>query len=124
MSLIVVRKDVPYVVIVSDTKLIYPDHETKRSKDNPGEGTIKTIILEGNLCISFAGVVVHAESAFKEIAPSTDRNNVIAILEKYHKKSNRETEFLVCAVLPEPLIHKIKDGESKSVHSSWIGDQA
>jgi hypothetical protein len=123
MSLIVARKEGNQIAIVSDTKLTYPNHEVKGQKDNPTEGIIKTIILSPDLCISFAGEIDHAENALKEIDNNCNHNDVIAILYKHHKISNQETEFLVCSGKPSPIIHKIKDNESKEVHSSWLGDK-
>lgn len=124
MSLIVARKDGPQIIIVSDTKLTYPNHELKRQKQKPSEGAIKTIILNDHLCVSFAGDVRHAKNAFLEIQRNDSISEVIEILHKHHDVSSHETEFLLCAGNPFPFIHKIKDGESKKVESAWIGDQA
>lgn len=122
MSLIVARKSGNQIAIVSDTKLTFPNHETKNLKENPSEGVIKSIILTDNVCISFAGEIEQAEEAFAEIDEKNSFEEVIEILYKHHTISKQKTEFLVCSGKPEPLIHKIKNGESKTVHSSWIGD--
>jgi hypothetical protein len=122
MSLIVARKEGSQIAIVSDTKLTYPHHEIKGQKENPTEGAIKTIILTDDLCVSFAGEIEYAENAFMEIGERKNIDEVIGILHRYHNISNQKTEFLVCSGNPESLIHKIKNGESKEVNSSWIGD--
>jgi tetratricopeptide (TPR) repeat protein len=122
MSLIVARKQGNQIAIVSDTKLTYPDHEIKRQKDDPFEGVIKTIILDDDLCVSFAGEIVHAENAFLEIGKKQNFDEVIEILYRHHRISNQKTEFLVCSGKPAPFIHKIKNGESKEVNTCWIGD--
>jgi hypothetical protein len=123
MSLIVARKEGNQIAIVSDTKLTYPNHEIKGQKESPKEGILKTIILSTNLCVSFAGEIEHAENALREIENNCNFNEVVEILYKYHKISNHQTEFLVCSANPNPIIHKIKDNESKEVQTSWIGDR-
>lgn len=124
MSLIVARKEGNQLAIVSDTKLTYPNHEVKGQKENPRDGVIKSIILTNNLCVSFAGEIDYAENAFTEIGERGNIDEVIDILYRHHIISNQKIEFLVCCGMPTPLIHKIKNGESKEVNSSWIGDSA
>ncbi|SRR6266542_6581371 len=122
MSLIVARKQGNQLAIVSDTKLTYPNEDIKGQKNNPSEGVIKTVIINPNLCVSFAGDIDYAEKAIKELNNNHSIEETIKILEKYHNRSDYKTEFLVCAGKPSPIIHKIKVNESKDVHSSWIGD--
>ena len=57
MSLIVARRFENELCITCDTKLYYPSHETKGLKSHPKEGTIKTVIISDNICMSFAGGV-------------------------------------------------------------------
>jgi hypothetical protein len=122
MSLIVARQDGNQILIVSDTKLTYPDHEIKDQKTNPSEGIIKTIILSDNQCISFAGEVVYAEQALKEIGYENESDQIIRILTYYHKLSNYNTEFLYCMGYP-PLLFQIKENQYSSVTNSYLGDK-
>jgi hypothetical protein len=83
MSLIVARKDGSSLAVVSDTKLTYPD-ETRTQKTNPADGIVKTIILNSNLCISFAGEIDIAEKAFRNFGNITSMENVLDLLARYH----------------------------------------
>src|SRR5688500_18747112 len=123
MSLIVARKSENQLSIVSDTKLIYPNHEVKGLKSNPSEGMIKSIIISPDICVSFAGNFDEAENAFKEIQAGESLDKIMEILKRFHKLSNYKTEFLLCYGQPEPTIYKFKNNEYGPVTSSWIGDQ-
>lgn len=123
MSLIVARKDGNKLCVVSDTKLTYPNHETKRLKTSPIDGIVKTIILHDNLCVSFAGEIEQAELAFKAIKNSTDINVILQTLEKFHKLSFEKTEFLFCIGKPQLIIYEIKNGTANETNIAWIGDK-
>lgn len=124
MSLIVARKDGRKIGIVSDTKLTYPNHETKNLKTSPIDGVVKTVILNENLCVSFAGEIEPAELALKEINISTDTNSILHLLEKFHHFSKGETEFIFCIGKPDLTIYEIKNGIVQETNQSWIGDKA
>lgn len=123
MSLIVARKDGHKIGIVSDTKLTYPNHETKNLKTSPKDGVVKTVILSENLCVSFAGEIEPAELALKEINNSTDTNSILHLLEKYHHLSKGETEFIFCIGKPDLTMYEIKNGIVQESNQSWIGDK-
>lgn len=122
MSLIVARRFENQLCITSDTKLYHPYHETKKLKSNPKEGTIKTVILTDNICISFAGEVDFAEAALKELGNEILVNRVIDSLKKYHELSRFKTEFLLYHNGTTPVIYKFKNNEYGPVQTSWIGD--
>lgn len=123
MSLIVARKSEGQLCIVSDTKLSYPNHEVKGLKDSPSEGVVKSVIINQNICISFAGELSYAEAALRLIFENDSIENIIEILKRYHVESDYRTEFLLCYYCDEPIIYKFKDNEYGPVVSSWIGDQ-
>ena len=123
MSLIIARIEGNNLGIVSDTKLTYPFHETKNFKTSPLDGVLKTIILNENLSISFAGEVEYAELALKEINECIQITTVIQVLEKFHNLSRGKTEFLICIGKPELRIYEIKNGEVNQTSMSWIGDK-
>lgn len=122
MSLIVARKDGNILRIVSDTKLTYPNHETKHLKTAPIDGTLKSIIINPKLCISFAGIVVNAKDAIEKIKDTDSYDTVVNLLYEAHLASNLKTEFIICTNTPSLIIHEIKNSESRSVSASWIGD--
>jgi sporulation protein YlmC with PRC-barrel domain len=122
MSLIVARKEGTKLAIVSDTKLTYENHEIKGLKTVPSEGVIKIVIINPNLCISFANVVSHAEKALKEIQSECNFDQAIQILTSHFHACHGKTEFIVCSGKPEPKIYEIKARNVGEVQSSWIGD--
>ena len=121
MSLIVARKEGDRLAIVSDTKLTYPYHEVKAQKTHPSDGVLKTVILDGNTTISYAGEISYAEDALKEIGTNITVDNIIEILNTYHKLSEYKTEFLYCTGSPS-LLYKFKNNECGEVHSCYLGD--
>jgi hypothetical protein len=122
MSLIVARRFENQLCITSDTKLYHPFHETKGLKANPKEGTIKTVILTDDICISFAGEIDFADMALKELGNETLVSRVIDCLKKYHQQSKYKTEFLLYHQGTPPVIYKFKKDEYGPVQTAWIGD--
>lgn len=123
MSLIVARKFEDQLCIVSDTKLTHSNHEVKGLKTKPSDGVVKTIIINSQVCISFAGDIDDAELALKQINSDDSIDRVIETLAYYHKQSAYKTEFILCYALPDATIYKFKAGDCKEVVSAWIGDQ-
>lgn len=124
MSLIVARKDGEHIVIVGDTQLSYPNQTVKRLKTLPREGVLKSVIINDSICISFANVVRHAEEALKTINPDATPNEVLTILERFHRSSEEETDFILSSNMPSPTIYEIKNGVAKETSVAWIGSQA
>lgn len=123
MSLIVVRKAENQLCIVSDTKLSYPDAEIKGLKNQPGEGVVKSVIVNANICISFAGEMHYAAQAITEINSDHSIDQIIECLTRYHIASAHKTEFILCYGNPNLTIYKFKNNEYGPVASAWIGDQ-
>jgi hypothetical protein len=133
MSLVVCRKLDQSLIVVSDTKLSNLKHILSETisdnlrrnlmnldTGNPVDGTIKTVILSKQTCISFAGVIQNAEEAFRTIKPTDQLPKIIEIL-KVSSASN-ETEFLLCSLHPTK-IYKINKGICSEQNNSWIGSQ-
>jgi len=123
MSLIVARRDENLLSIVSDTKLTHPDHEVKGLKTKASDGVIKTIIVNPDVCVSFAGEIDAAKKALMEIQADCTIDIVIEILKRYHIQSKYQTEFILCFSKPQLIIYKFKNNEYGPVVSAWIGDQ-
>jgi hypothetical protein len=118
--LIICRKDDDELLIVSDTKLTYPsDQFPGKQTGHPSDGVIKTVIVNPNLCVSFAGDIEPAEEGIKLIQPGDDLTRVLKLLRD--KSSSNRTDFIVCVSNPDIKIFEIKDSICKEVQSSWIG---
>lgn len=123
MSLIVAKRDGSNLIIVSDTKLTDESEEFIRQQFDPTEGVLKTIFINNNICISFAGGIEYANDALKLIKEDTTIEKILEILLFCHKiTSNQITDFIVCEGASVPKIYAIKNGICESVDSAWIGD--
>ncbi|MBT1712354.1 tetratricopeptide repeat protein [Fulvivirgaceae bacterium PWU5] len=119
MSLIVCRQHAGELMIVSDTKLTYPsDLYPNKQTGNPGDGVIKTVIINPTTCISFAGEIAPAEEVIKTIDAS---DNLSVLKSKLAHYASGETDFILCTLTPEVEIFEIKNGIAVKVQSSWIG---
>jgi hypothetical protein len=122
LSLIICRKEKDTLLIVSDTKLTYPDDNyPNKQTGHPSDGIIKTIIVNPNLCVSFSGDIEPAEEGIKQIRPNDDLSNILKLLR--NKSIGNRTDFIVCCSNPEVKIYEIKDSDCSEVQSSWIGSQ-
>jgi tetratricopeptide (TPR) repeat protein len=121
MSLVVARKIDTKVLILSDTKLTYSGQVTfNRNNGHPLDGTIKTLIIDRSLSISFAGEISFAEEAMKLLGKCNSTTEIKQLLLSKHIESKQQTEFLI--VNSAPLtIHHIKNGEGGDVEQSWLG---
>lgn len=124
MSLIVARQADGQITIVSDTKLSLPKalEDAQSYKQDPKDGTIKTIIINDNLCISFAGGYKDAKDALARINKLHTLDDVIPILLDHHNKSKWDTVFIACEGYPQPRIIEINTGEARLTENAWIGD--
>jgi hypothetical protein len=126
MSLVVSRKEGNSLIFVSDTKLQYPadvasDKISRMNINtgNPINGTIKTIIINKNICISFAGAADIAHETLQKISNEIDLAEVINIVTSASNAD--EADFLIGCLNPTKLF-KIKKGVcSEEAQSSWIG---
>ncbi len=122
MSLIVCRKETEALLIVSDTKLTYmKEYYPNKQTGHPSDGVIKTIIVNPNLCVSFAGDIETAEKGIKQIGLNADLSSILQLLKNV--SVDNKTEFIVCSSIPEVKIHEIKNSNYSEVQSSWIGSQ-
>lgn len=123
MSLIVARITGPHICIVSDTKLIPSGHEDIGLKHHPGNGIIKSIILNKDQCVCFAGNEYFADAALQEVEQGGHPDDVLEVLHRYHILSEYHTAFIFCFVDHDPQIVSIKDGDVTKGEVAWVGDQ-
>jgi hypothetical protein len=120
LSLIICRREKDSLLVVSDTKLTYPaDQFPDKQSGHPSDGVIKTVIVNPNLCVSFAGDIEPAEEAIKQIQPNDDLSRVLKVLRD--KSHGNRTDFIVCTSSPDIKIFEIKDTICKEIQNSWIG---
>ena len=119
MSLVVARCLGSMVYIVSDTFLTDARREDPRSLL---QGVIKTRVMTDELAISFAGLIVWIEDAFRELdrqSPLT-AESVLDTLLRVHRGSAGEAEFVLATASPPGLI-QIKDGAATATSAAWLG---
>lgn len=123
MSLIVARKNGPNIHIVSDTKLTYPEEKfPNKTLAAPGDGVIKTTILNPQVCIAFAGEVDPADEAIKICRRyGFMLSNIKEHLLSVNKATKGKTEFILCVGFPEYSIYEIKNMTIRQTNSTWIG---
>jgi hypothetical protein len=122
MTLVVGRVDGPRVAIASDSLL------TQNEWPFPfQEGVVKSCMLPGNICVSFANSEVTAERAFASFWKHYPNGTGFGEAIGFFEESSRETgnDYLVAFTNPARLI-KITDGKRMSSLSKtqWIGDSA
>ena len=123
MSLIIARKYGADLIIVSDTKLTDKTGEFIRQQANPKAGILKTIFINDQICISFAGKWIYADEAIKQINYNDSIDKILEILLFCNQiTSDKATEFIVCYGTKDPLIYEIKAGVCNCVDYAWIGD--
>jgi hypothetical protein len=122
MTLVVARTDGPRVAIASDTLL------TEHDKPLPFQsGTVKSCMLPGDICVSFANSPVTAERAFREFMQQNPRGAGFAEVIAFFERSSEQTgnDYLVAFARPARLV-KIVGGKrfSSLSKTAWIGDPA
>jgi hypothetical protein len=122
MSLVVARKYGKQILIVSDTRL----SDAHGKKTSPTQGIIKSIIIDSNLCVSFAGIIDYADNAlksFRKMGINTDSfTRTVEHFFDWHIRSRKETDFVIAFGKPHYKIAEIKDGQCVEAVNSWIGD--
>jgi hypothetical protein len=128
MSLVVAKIIGTYIQIESDSKLTAEDQIHK----NPYLfGALKTIIVNNNICISFAGLVndylkTALEYIFKlqQVNATLSITDTLGILMDTHNKSNHETDFIIGHQNGKnPELIKIQKGTvCRNSKDFWIGD--
>ena len=122
MTLVVGRIEGPRLAIVSDTLLI--EHNQPLPFQS---GVIKSCMLPGNICVSFANSPITAERTFREFVDRHPAGASFADVVSFFKRSSADTgnDYLVAFANPAKLL-KIVDGRHVRSLSktNWIGDQA
>jgi len=113
------------IIIVSDTKLTYaPSSDYYNSQDTLGTGTIKSVILSDNICMSFSGDISYFTEALINIGNNRDLLYIIDILHNVNKKAcsnEHDNEFILAFLDGDSFIIEFKDSDYEEVISSWIG---
>lgn len=123
MTLVVGRIFQGGIRIDSDSKITDP--QIVDNRNNIFSGLLKTIILNPNISVSYAGGVEIAQKAIEELYKlnSFEINSVKSLLLKINIDNNYETDFLIASLENQPLLYKISNGKIEPSNSShWIGD--
>lgn len=126
MSLIVARKHKNQIYIVGDTRVSVDDKILSTERFPPQYGIIKSIILNKNFCISFAGTIDYADEAIRVFQQRniSSFDDTIKYFLDYHIYRNEEVEFILSFGVPDNEIVQIKDRKSNKVTNAWIGDHS
>jgi len=128
MTLVVAKKIGNFIQVASDSKLT----SVEREYDNPYLfGALKTIIINNNICISFAGIIQRGDTNYPSIALNEiykDNNaslsKIVDVLKQVHCDSGHEIDFIV-GYHNDSLTELVKI-QNGIVHSNadsyWIGD--
>ena len=121
MTLAVARIQKGRIAVVSDTLLI--EHE----KQLPHQaGVLKTCLLPGDLCVSFANSPELAEAAFTHFRSEYPHGASFANVTKFFEKSSAETgNDYILAFFSTPKLVKVINGKRipSVAKTVWIGDK-
>lgn len=121
MTLIVAKKIGVHIQINSDAK--------KTDLSNVLRGIecsiLKTVIINKNLCVSFAGRIGQALSAIEQIYKNNlSFDEVKALLLQENKNGNDETDFIIGNLDPISSLTKISGGYIlENLDQCWIGNK-
>ncbi len=122
MTLVVARIVGDRIAIASDTRLSQNDQPLSLQN-----GTIKSCMLPGEICVSFANSPHLAERAFNEFATQHPNGTGFTETVSYFEKSSADTgnDYIV-AFNRTPRLVKIVDGRrmASTAKTQWIGDHA
>lgn len=124
MTLIVARIQGKNLQIDSDN--IITDPNESKGVRNIQKGIIKTIILNGNLSVSYAGDVEYAQKTINEIYELNDFSleHIKNKLLNANINSSAQVDFILATTENQPLLYKISE---KTIEESdtmqWIGDK-
>lgn len=121
MTLVVARKIKDNIRIFSDTKRSDVSDVLKGVKRN----ILKTIILNEEICVSFAGRIGWATNAICQLRKtSLSVDEVQNYLLRQNIESVDEVDFIVASLSREPSITKISGGIVESgLDQCWIGNK-
>jgi hypothetical protein len=123
MTLVVGQQFADRLVFLSDSMITDP--MTGKLDVLPGQ--LKTVILNEELSVSFAGRLNQALDTIREIKSGlTDDVQIESVLEHLRVKSiHGLVDFLVGSRVPEPRLYKISQGQvNRGADRYWIGDQS
>lgn len=123
MTLVVGRITQGGIRIDSDSKITDPTIVS--NKNNIFSGFLKTIILNPNISVSYAGGVETAQKAIEELylSDTFEIGKIKNLLLKLHLETKQETDFLIASLENQPLLYKISKGKIETSNSfHWIGD--
>lgn len=130
MSLIVARKINNKFIVVSDTLISVRQGEGEEEKyfeykhyPNRDQSVVKSILIDPQLVICFAGKNYFAEEALKKIGNNNSLDFVLETLFEFNQKSKNTTDFIVCFGKPHYKMFSIKNNDSKEIETGWIGDK-
>jgi len=105
------------IITVSDTKLTYEHLD----RNNPKDGTIKSIIITPQISVSYAGDIHFAELALKGIGTNSDVDFIKRTLLSFHISSDLNTDFILSKGGKTPCLYVFKNGEMTKATIDWIG---
>jgi hypothetical protein len=121
MTLIVAKIKDDKIKIVSDSKIT----DEAAVRNNPLFGNLKTLILNPDTCIGFAGNVYFAEIVLNEFYQGKFKNfqELFNRCGHLHHESNFETDFILATLFEnKPVIYKISESKIFVDHTNlWIG---
>jgi hypothetical protein len=122
VSIVIAKIIGDYFDIRSDSRVTDPN----LVKGDMLTGILKSVIINENLCISFAGGVLDAQNALKFILQKqfVDINNIIGYLLKINRETDFGTEFIISYItISTKDIIKISNGViENNLRTAWIGD--
>lgn len=125
MSLVIVEKHHGMTFIYSDTKISAVNEKVDNlSSEVSNFGVLKCQFVTEEIVVCFAGVLEFVKQAYAEVYNSPKKlSEVKSILLKYNKKSNDETDFLVCVNENGKLNnYKVSEGRVLKTSNNYIGD--
>ncbi|WP_027127212.1 hypothetical protein [Gelidibacter mesophilus] len=123
MTLVVGRITQGGIRVDSDSKITDPSIASNRN--TVFSGLLKTIILNPNISVSYAGGVDTAQKAIEELykLQKFEINEIKKLLLKIHSENDCETDFLIASLENQPLLYKISENKIDVSNSfQWIGD--
>lgn len=101
--------------------------DSQTGKANAIPGQIKSIVIDGQLSVAYAGAFERALDCIRSISrlSSHDRNEQNVLEALIDKSSDATTEFLVISHRRGASLKKVFEGKvSEDLNEAWIGDSA
>ena len=123
MTLVIGRIIQGGVIVESDSKITDPKIVSNRNYIF--SGLLKTIILNPQISVSYAGDIETAQKAIERLYQSSsfEINQIKSELLEINIESEFGTDFLIASLENQPLLYKIANGKIDiSNTAQWIGD--